>query len=280
MPEFKQKYYIVKESPIRIISKCKSHSKGTLRSFLIGMCMLYILMNWVPNALSIFFPTTNLDLLAASGSANMADLRGFPATPVVVVIYSLLFNGVFSLGQALYTLTYIRSRKVEYGALAEGLPLYFKALSVFVLQVMITAVWSMFFVIPGILAALNLSQAFYILADDPSKKATQVLAESRMMMYGNRMNYVRLLIAYIPYMLLAYIPTILISFAAAQVTITDNAYMIAAMIAEIPLFIVVGYMALGRCVFYELMLNKGFADFKYAGQDAFRELEDPSMINM
>ena len=34
-----------------------------------------------------------------------------------------------------------------------------------------------------------------------------------------------------------------------------------------------GLISMGRCVFYELMINKGFADFRYAGQDAFRELE-------
>ena len=34
-----------------------------------------------------------------------------------------------------------------------------------------------------------------------------------------------------------------------------------------------GLISMGKTVFYELMINKGFAEFRYAGQEAFRELE-------
>jgi len=274
MPEEGLKhYYIVKEHPVRIISKCKSHSKGTLASFLVGFCMLYAFVSWVPQILSIFVPVTNADLLMSYSDADPALIKQLPATSLVVFIYSFFFTGVFNLSECLYTLTYIRNRKVDYRALTESLPYYLKTLGIYVLQMLIVAFWSLLFIIPGIIASLNFSQAFFILADDPDKGVAEVLSESKMMMYGNKMNYVRLLIYYIPYIILAYIPAIFLSGFIADLSLGEPAFTLVSLILDLPLFIVMGLVSMGRCVFYELMINKGFAEFRYAGQDAFRALE-------
>ncbi len=273
MPVKLKHYHIVQEHPVRIISKCKSHSKGTLLSFLIGFSVLYAVVNWVPELLSLYFPTTNLDLAAAYSNTDPEMLSKIPGTPLVHIFYLILFNGVFKLSEALYTLTYIRNRTVEYSALTESLNYYLKTLGVFLLETVIISFWMLFFVIPGILAALNFSQAFYILADDPDKSVTQVLAESKMMMFGNRMNYVRMLICYVPYMLIAYTLAFIIGSMLSGVTLSTTAITVISLFVNIPLFFAYGYMSLGRTVFYELILNNGFADFKYAGQSAFREFE-------
>ena len=200
-------------------------------------------------------------------------LSKIPGTPLAVFFYMLLFNGVFRLSEALYTLTYIRNRRAEYSALTESLNYYIKTLGIFVLETVIVSFWTMFFIIPGIMAALNFSQAFYILADDPDKGVTQVLAESKMMMYGNRMSYVRLIICYVPYVMLAYIPALLLGDIASGMSMNQTGLLLLSMAADIPVFLAYGFMSLGRTVFYELMLRDGFADFRYAGQAAFREME-------
>ena len=274
MPEKLKRYYIVKEHPLRIISKCKSHSKGTLASFLIGFGVLYAVMNWVPMVMAKFFPATNIDLFSAYTDADPEILSRLPATPLVVFFYLMLFSGVFRMGECLYALTYIRNRQVDYRAMTESLSYYFKALGVYILQTVIISFWTMFFVIPGILAALNFSQSFYILADDPDKPVTQILAESKMMMYGNRWNYVRLMLCYVPYILIAYMPALLLSDLASTVTLNSTGILLLSMAADIPMFIAYGYARLGQTVFYELLNNKSFADFKFAGQQAFRELEN------
>lgn len=223
--------------------------------------------------MSLFIPVTNTDLLAQYTDADPAALSKIPGTPLVIIFYLLLFNGVFRLSECLYALTYIRNRKVEYRALLEGLSYYLKALAVFLIQTLAISFWSFFFIIPGIVTALNFSQSFYIFADDPDKRVSQILLESKMMMYGNRMSYVRLIIYYVPYFLLAYAPALLISDMAARSSMGTTGVFMFALIADIPLFIAYGLFSLGRTVFYELMNNKGFADFRYAGQEAFRELE-------
>lgn len=273
MPEKLKRYYIVKEHPIRIINKCKAHSKGTLVSFLIGFCILYAAANWVPQILALYFPATNIDLLTQYSDADPVMLSRLPATPLVVFFYLMLFNGVFRLSECLYALTYIRNRVVDYRALGESLNYYLKAFGLFLVQTLVVSFWTMFFVVPGILAALNFTQSFYIFADDPDKSITQILTESKMMMYGNRMNYVRLIICYIPYIMMAYIPAFLFANILASASVSKVVILLISMAADIPMFAVYGYICLGRTVFYELMLNKGFADFRYAGQEVFRELE-------
>lgn len=273
MPEKLKRYYIVKEHPIRIINKCKAHSKGTLVSFLVGFCILYAVANWVPQILALYFPATNIDLLKQYSDADPVMLSRLPATPLVLFFYLMLFNGVFRLSECLYALTYIRNRVVDYRALGESLNYYLKAFGLFLVQTLVVSFWTMFFIVPGILAALNFAQSFYIFADDPDKSIPEILNESKMMMYGNRMNFVRLIICYVPYILLGYVPAFLLADLAASVSMNQTATTLISMLADIPMFAVYGFICLGRTVFYELMLNKGFADFKYAGQDAFRELE-------
>lgn len=241
-------------------------------SFLVGICIIYALMNWIPDLLSIVFPQTIADLYA--NSVDPALLQSLPNVYIVVVIYMDVFTGVFRFGEALYTLTYIRNKRVEYRSISEAFTFYFKTLGLFLVQLVIITFWSMFFVIPGVIAAINFSQAFYILADNPDKGITRVLAESKMMMIGNRMNYVRLLVYYIPYMLLGYIPGIVIAAVFQSFSITGVAVLIANMLMQIPIFLVNGLICLGRATFYELLICGSFANFRFAGQDAFREGEN------
>lgn len=273
MPELKR-YYIVKEHPIRIMQKCKAHAKGTFGSFLGGICILYALLNWVPELLALKFPLTYIDLLSNYRDIDMQLAQNAPSTAVVVLLYAILFSGVFKLSETLYTLTYIRNKKVDYRALTESAPYYLKTLALYVIQLLLIAFWSVFFIVPGIIVFFNFSQVFYIMADDPDKPITQILAESKIMMKGNRLSYFRLLLYYFPYIFLSYFPAYIAVAAIADASLPTAAVLAISFITDIPVFAALGYMDLGKAVFYELLINKGFADFKYAGQDSFRKLEN------
>jgi uncharacterized membrane protein len=267
-----REYYKIKEEPMDILRRCRRHSKGTLAGFLAGICLLYFFMNWVPEILGIFIPQTNIDLLLHySTSANREMLEKMPGTPLVMIIYAGLLNGAFRMGECLYTLTYIRNKKRDCRALFEGFAIYGKVLGLFIMQTVIIGFWAMFFIFPGILAALNFSQSFYILADDPSKGITQVLAESKLMMMGNRFAYIRVLLTFLPYYFAAYLPAMVFSYFVSADTLGNTVYTAALMALELPVFMSYGMIDLGRCTFYELLINKGFENFRYAGQDAFRE---------
>jgi len=66
--------------------------------------------------------------------------------------------------------------------------------------------WTFCFIIPGIIAAIRYSQAFYILAQDSSKGVMQCIEESKWMMRGNKWKLFCLVLSFFGWALLAAIP--------------------------------------------------------------------------
>lgn len=266
-----QSFYKINENPFSILGKSSIHMRGMMGQFFIGIVVIYVIMNWTPEFLSMAFPYTVMDFLVDIGKIDSeiaAKISGAPT--VAMYLFALLFNGVMKLGKALYVLTFMRNRKVEYGAIAEGFRFYFKALLLFLVETFIVAVWAMLLIIPGIIAAIAFSQSFFILADNPEKGVFEILSESKMRMFGNKMTYVKLIVAYIPYFLIAYLPIIVISNLSFISSETISG-IIVLLIAEIPLFCAYGFLSLGQSVFYELLISEGFDNFRYTGEDAFRQ---------
>lgn len=66
-----------------------------------------------------------------------------------------------------------------------------------------TILWSLLFIIPGIIAALRYSQTFLILADDEKIDGVEAIERSKEMMKGQKMNYFLLGLSFIGWELLA-----------------------------------------------------------------------------
>ena len=66
--------------------------------------------------------------------------------------------------------------------------------------------WSLLFIIPGIVASIRYSQAFYLMADDENKTAPQCMNESCYIMHGNIIKYITLVLSFIGWYAVAYIP--------------------------------------------------------------------------
>ena len=64
-----------------------------------------------------------------------------------------------------------------------------------------TALWSLLFVIPGIVKAYSYSMAFFIKHDNPSYEWKQCIDESRKMMNGNKMRLFLLDISFIGWLI-------------------------------------------------------------------------------
>jgi len=70
------------------------------------------------------------------------------------------------------------------------------------MMVLFTLLWALLFVIPGIIALLRYSQAFFILVDDPAKGVMQCINESKQLMVGNKGTYFCLILTFIGWALL------------------------------------------------------------------------------
>jgi uncharacterized membrane protein len=66
----------------------------------------------------------------------------------------------------------------------DGFNKFKKALGLYLLRALFVLLWSLLFIIPGIIASLSYSMAFYIMADDDSIRPKDALKKSKKMMYG------------------------------------------------------------------------------------------------
>ena len=139
--------------------------------------------------------------------------------PYVGGLVSLLLSGAWSLGAAIFFLTYIRGGPVELGMLFAGFRHFGTALGAYLLIVLFTTLWGLLGALPGGLLAipaaiakseelgvvaavvgglgfmimvvwanLRYSQTFFLLADTPSLGALGALRGSIDIMRGNKLR--------------------------------------------------------------------------------------------
>lgn len=112
------------------------------------------------------------------------------AAPVSVFLAVLLnfYTIVMGFGYNKYCLRLTRGEQGGYGTLIEGFHLAGKVILTSILMSVFIALWSMLFVIPGIIAAYRYSQAIYCLIDDPSVSPLEAIRRSKAMMRGQKFN--------------------------------------------------------------------------------------------
>jgi uncharacterized membrane protein len=123
--------------------------------------------------------------------------------PVVEGIVCLVISGPLMLGWSIIYLRLVReSQKPRIETLFEGFN-NFK--SAFVLNLLIGVfvfLWSLLFIIPGIIAGISYSQAFFILVDEPEIGAYEAIKKSKQMMMGKKGKYFMLSLSFLGWALL------------------------------------------------------------------------------
>lgn len=241
--------------PFRIVSERGSIIRALARQALKGRWLeafVLLLAAWAISALPSY--------LLATLNVQWVDF--------ITGIYSMVISGPVSLGVSYYFLKLFRQRPAQISDLRYGFEYFSKALLLYLNMVIRIFLWSLLFVIPGIVAAFRYSMAPYILADDPSKSPHQCLVESSLMMAGNKMNYFFLLLGFLGWGLLASIPQSWVGakavekyndsyfyFRDPQILVqifNDTAYSIKGFVASLPEFFVKVYILVSTACFYDL----------------------------
>lgn len=124
-----------------------------------------------------------------------------------VNIYALAVSGPMTLGISIYFLKLFRQSPAGVEDLLRGFSYMWKSFVLLILIAVRVFLFSLLLVIPGILAALRYSQAFFILADDPAKTPRQCIWESSAMMRGNCGKFFLLALSFIGWGILASLPS-------------------------------------------------------------------------
>lgn len=99
-------------------------------------------------------------------------------------LITLIITGPMTLGLVRYFIKFRKGENPPIESLFEGFNQFVPALLLQLLITIIVFLWSLLLIVPGIIAALSYSQAFYILNDKPGIEALDALKQSKEMMKG------------------------------------------------------------------------------------------------
>ena len=229
---------------------------GKWKTAIITVC-IYVVVMQLPTAVfdALFgknvgsFMTNNGYTYGMDADFYVSLYNNMPQTSALSGLYVLLVSGAMQLGLTLYFLATFRKHAVEPADIFLGFERFGKALGLFLFQLLFIFLWTLLFIIPGIIATFRYSQAFFILADDPDKGIRQCMNESKAMMKGNKAKYFLLNLSFIGWGLLALIPASIISSLGS--VISNNAFIIA-------LFTIIGNLLTAPVIAYMFSAFSGF----------------------
>jgi len=102
----------------------------------------------------------------------------------VTVVGPFIVGGPLMLGLYGYFVRRTREEKAEFECLFEGFKTFVPAMVLFLLYTLFITLWTMLFIIPGIIKSFSYSMAFYILRDNPGMGGKDAITASRKMMDG------------------------------------------------------------------------------------------------
>lgn len=162
----------------------------------------------------ISFNFTNIqDLISPSLASDSAKVFSLVLL-VVASVYSVwgivcfVVSGVMKLGYATYNLNIVDGKEAkfsllftQYGRLGDG----------FVMGILIavfTILWSLLFIIPGIIKSYAYAMTPYILAEHPEMKPKEAIDTSVYLMDGNKLDLFLLHLSFLGWKLLSVVPYI------------------------------------------------------------------------
>ncbi len=157
-----------------IVTKPSSQIKSEARGFLkdnwkiaVVVALIYLI---ILNA-----PTYTIGKIFSEGTSGILTLA-----------YSIVIGGPLTLGLVFFVMKLARDQKVEINDLFDGFNNFGSAAILNLLIAVYTILWSLLFIIPGIIAILRYSQAYFILNDNPDMSPGEAINQSKQMMRGNK----------------------------------------------------------------------------------------------
>lgn len=108
----------------------------------------------------------------------------------------------FSLGFTAIYLKISKEENVEIANIFDGFYDLWSSIKVNFFVSVFTFLWSLLFLIPGIVKAISYSQAYFILAENPNMNALEVIDLSKQMMEGHKADYFVFILSFFGWFLL------------------------------------------------------------------------------
>lgn len=123
--------------------------------------------------------------------------------PFIGPIALIFITGPLALGLAIYFLNFLKNEESNLNQLFEGFKNYGGVLVTYLLYSIYILLWTLLFIIPGIIAQMKYSQVWFIMAEDSEISGNDALMKSKKMMDGFKMQYFLLALSFFGWILLA-----------------------------------------------------------------------------
>ena len=136
-------------------------------------------------------------------------------------ILTTLLGMVLSAGFVLYCMAIRRGERAEFLTLFDGFSFVGKLIGLNIIMYFFIALWSMLFVVPGIIAAYRYRFALYNLYENPGIGAMEALNMSKRQTYGYKSQLFMLDLSYLGWTLLASAPSLIYGSLLSQETLME-----------------------------------------------------------
>lgn len=174
-------------SRIEIKNKAKEQLKANL-----GLCILAIIFSTI--MINVEVNIKSLKDIAIFGARD-----GFH---ISVDIIGFILGAAFTVGLSKFILNIVNYKKSKFTDVFFGFKIFFKSMGMYLIMLVIIMIGLICFIVPGFIAAIGLSMAPYILAEDKEKGVIQSLKESWELMSGYKLDYFILELSFIPWFIL------------------------------------------------------------------------------
>jgi uncharacterized membrane protein len=123
--------------------------------------------------------------------------------PIVGYIVSFLTTGALTYGLYNYYLDISRGEHPSFSSFFSGFNHFGRTFLLYLLSTIFFLLWYLLFIVPGIIALLRYSQAYYILRDNSEISALEAIRRSKAMMIGHKGRLFVLGLTFIGWILLA-----------------------------------------------------------------------------
>lgn len=146
----------------------------------------------------------------------ISSLGGGGFLGIFISILAFLLNAVLSAGFVLYCMAIRRGERAEYLTLFDGFSFVEKLILLDLITALFIFLWSLLFLIPGIIAAYRYSFARFNLYENPGIGAMEALDMSKRQTLGYKSQLFMLDLSYLGWILLARLPSTLLAQLVAR----------------------------------------------------------------
>lgn len=194
----------------------KAQMKDLLRTAqvsAVGMTVLYLLLILVLNTADTLVGVSTWDPLRSVGSSVFLGL--------FVSILTWMMSLVLGAGYVLYCMAIRRGERAEYITLFDGFSMVGRIIGLNIVMYLFIALWSMLFVIPGIIASYRYRFALYNLLENPDMGIMEALNRSKEQTYGYKGQLFLLDLSYVGWGLLALLPALVINYSVTVQSVSS-----------------------------------------------------------